>query len=243
MPQALSAIIFVHLSAGFAALALMWIPLLSAKGSKLHRRAGIAYVVAMIIVAITALVAAAIRIQAALAAGKPLAAARFSVFLAFIALLAFTSAYCGVRILKQKSRTGPHTNALDIGIPGALLACSVAMSIWGFTLGDPLLSWFPLVGMVVAGGPLRTQLLPPTDRMFWFYQHITSMLASCIATVTAAIVVNYQTVNNILGVRVPPVLLWLSPSIIGAAIIVVSTAKHRKKFGPRPVQGRSPGKP
>lgn len=238
MSSLLPPIITLHLTAGVAALLLMWIPILSTKGSKLHRRTGIAYVVAMIIVAITALLAAAIRIQTALTAAKPLADARFSVFLAFIALLAFTSAYCGVRILKQKQRTGPHTNPIDIGVPAALLVCSIAMSIWGFTLGDPLLSWFPLVGMGVAIGPLRTQLRPPSDRMFWFYQHISSMLASCIAAVTAAILVNFRAINNFLGFDVPPMVLWLGPSVIGGAIIAASIIKYRKKFGPRPLGPR-----
>lgn len=240
MVSALTAIIWLHIAAGIAALILMWIPILSTKGAKLHRRAGMAYVVAMIIVAITALLVAAIRTQQTLAAGKPFAAARFSVFLAFIALLAFTSAFCGVRILKQKQRTGPHTNIFDIGVPAALLVSSIAMSIWGFILGDPLLSWFPLVGVGIAVGPLRTQLRPPTDRMFWFYQHITSMLASCIATVTAAIVVNYQSINSLLGFRLPSVVLWLGPSIIGAAIIVASIAKYKRKFGPRPLDTSRP---
>lgn len=240
MPQALSAIIWTHLTAGFAALLLMWIPILSPKGSRLHRRAGMAYVIAMVVVAITALLAAAIRVQIALAAGKPLAAARFSVFLAFIALLAFTSAFCGVRILRQKNRTGPHTNPFDIGVPAALLVCSIAVSIWGFTLGDPLLSWFPLIGAGVAIGPLRTQLRPPADRMFWFYQHISSMLASCIAAVTAATLVNYRTINDLLGFRVPPVVLWLGPSLIGGAIIAASIIKYQRKFGPRPLASPAP---
>jgi uncharacterized membrane protein len=238
MSTLISAIIWVHIVAGFAALGLMFVPLLSAKGSRVHRRFGRAYVVCMLAVAATAVIAAGLRVFAALDAGKPIASARFSVFLSFIALLAFTSAMHGVRVLKQKQRTGPQHSLTDLAAPGALLIASVAMMAWGFSLGDGLLTYFPLVGVLVAASPLRSQLSAPRSRAFWVQEHITGMVGSAIATVTAAVVVNSAAIGRVIG-GVPSLVLWLTPTVIGTVVIVVM----RRRYGGEKQGGLHGGEP
>jgi hypothetical protein len=209
MENAASALRFVHITAGITALAVFWVPLLVTKGSLVHRRVGWVYVVAMFVAAATALLVVPIRIaQRSRGWGMPL-------FLAYIAVLAFTAAFYGVRVLRQKKRTGVHDVVVDWVPPCVLLASTLGIAAYGIANGFWLPVYFAPVGLVVALPQLRALRTKPDLKGWWLVQHLTAMLISCITTVTAFVVVN---AGRFLGAGRHPV-AWLGPVIVGGVLV------------------------
>src|SRR6266849_3540929 len=99
----------LHSAAGFTALAVFWLPMVARKGGRVHRRAGWIYVVAMGVVAVTAVVVCGARILF----DGPEVRAR-SLFLLFISILAATAAASGVRALREKQQPGLADPAVGI---------------------------------------------------------------------------------------------------------------------------------
>ena len=92
-----------HIAAGSVALATFWIPLVTFKGGRIHRGAGLVYAWSMLVVVVAAVGAAGWRLLYDMDA----AARSRSVFLSFIALLTFAAGWNGLRALRTKRRAGP----------------------------------------------------------------------------------------------------------------------------------------
>jgi len=223
----LSVLRALHIAAGAAALATFAIPLLSRKGGRLHRTVGKAYVAAMAVVSLSALLTCAAR----LAAGAP--DPTLPLFLGFLAVLAANAAWTGLRALRFKARTEPHRHPVDLGFPILVLLLSAAMLPYGIHRGAGVLVGFSAVGFFASIRALRYWLGRPSSERHAMYQHMQSMVGSCIATVSAFLVVNART----LGVsdRWMP-LAWLGPTLIGlpGVLVWVATLKREERSRKEP---------
>lgn len=211
----------LHISAGFTALLLFWIPIVTKKGGKLHNRVGWIYVAAMGIVSITG---AHLSITRIVTGGTDIA---FSWFLLFISILSGTSAWYGVRVLKFKGRKTRHKKAIDLFASSLLLFSSIGISLFGITIGDPLLTWFPLLGLFLGSIQLSYWLRRPKEKFGWWFEHIGAMIGSCIATVTAFTVFAAPRLLNIEAVSL---FLWFLPTILLMPVIIGFTTYYKKKF-------------
>lgn len=216
----LKAILVLHIAAGSAALASMLIPAVTRKGGRVHVRAGWVFVVAMAVVSATALMMSGARLLF-----DPSPEGRDGgFFLMAVSFLTATSVSTGVRVLRFKTRTGPHLHWWDIGLPAVLTLFSAALGAYGASRGSVLFIAFSVIGLVTGGSALRYWLRPPTTRMHWWFQHMGSMLGGIIAATTAFFVVN---AGN-LGLW--PLAAWLAPAAIGTPVIVIWTGYYRKLF-------------
>jgi len=211
----------LHIAGGSLALASMWIPLVTRKGGRTHRRAGWVFVVGMTIVSVTAVGLACWRL---LFDPRP-EARNFAVFLLYIALLSGSSVSAGVRVLRAKRRTGVHRHPWDVGLPFLLTASSAAIALFGIRTGQPLFAAFSIIGLLNGITALRYWLRPPTSPMHWWFEHMSGMLGGCIAALTAFLVVN----TNTLGLM--PLAAWLGPSIVLGPITAAWTQYYRRRFG------------
>lgn len=206
-----------HVAAGITALLVLWLPLFARKGSTLHIRAGRVYAWAMGVVAIT---------------GAGVALARFfgpddarrlsAAFLFYVALLAWDNAWMGVRALRTKRRTTPNTRALDLLPPVALLLGALGMVVTGAITRTPLPVVFGLLGGALALGHVRFWLRAPAKGES-LRVHVGGMGASCIATITAFLVVNARH----LGLGAFTLAVWILPGIVGAIAIAVAQRRLR----------------
>ena len=220
----LTSVLYLHIAGGTAALVSMLIPLVSKKGGLTHRRAGWVFVTGMTVVALTALLLAGARwLTDPTRQGREAGA-----FLFFVAILTATSVSGGVRALRAKTRTTAHRNAWDIGWPALLTASSLAAAVYGISAGHNLFTAFSAIGLFVGGGQLAYWLTPPSRPMHWWFEHMSSMLGSCIAATTAFLVVN----AGRLGVDTFSLLVWLAPTIIGVPTIAIWTRYYKRKFAP-----------
>lgn len=211
-PLFIKLFIIVHASAGTVALLAGPMAMLTKKGGPLHRRAGRYYTYSMGIVFVTAVVVAYLKSLA---------------FLFMIAFFSFYLVLSGFRALRWKRlsvdgqvATVDWVIQLGAGVTAAVL---IGWGIWQLTVPN----LFGSVGIIFGGIALlrvkhtiaRFQT-PPEDQAYWLYSHIIGMSAGYIATLTAFLVVNVH--------FLPPVVVWLLPTLIGVPLIVMAVRRIRK---------------
>ena len=218
----LKMILYLHIAGGSAALLSMFIPLFTRKGGRSHRRSGWVFAGGMTIVSITAL---ALSIARYLFDPRPEAKA-FALFLFYIAVLTGAGVSSGIRALRTKDRTVVRSHAWDIGLAALLTLTALAMATYGIRSGKMLFIAFSVIGLINGAQGLKYWLHPPTHRMHWWFQHMSSMLGSCIAATTAFLVVNAPQA----GLSRLSLIVWFAPSVIGAPATAIWIAYYKRRF-------------
>ena len=204
----------LHVVAGFAALLVAPVAILTAKGSRAHRRWGKLYYREMLVVAVSALV---------------LTAFRPNPFLAILAVLSFYMAFSGYRVLGRKRLDASRVDVVAWAMAVATLGASMALVVLG--LLAPTEAWqrvaivavvLGVVGIALSGREIAELARPSPERMTWWFAHMTRMLGSYIATVTAFSVVNFT--------FLPPTARWLWPTLVGTPLIALWVGAYRRRF-------------
>ena len=212
-----SIILIVHVISGFTALFVGLVPLLAKKGSKLHNNSGWIYFWGMFGVFVTATIMFFFKPQKLL-------------FLLLIGIFSFYQTFSGVRAVQYKKKQKP---VAGIDWVAAVLVSITALAMLGLG-GYQVLEASVNLGVLylVFGGVclgtsgadlrhfwLRSQQTAPLKR-FWLHHHATRMGGSYIATLTAFCVTNIS--------FLPPLVVWLSPGVIGGIILSRVMRKLRR---------------
>jgi len=217
-----------HIIAGVLALASMVVPLVAPKGGRVHRGGGWVFVIAMTGVSVTAFALAIWRFTRADAQHPNAHANGF--FLFYVATLTAAGVSTGVRALRFKERTAPHRKAWDLGISAASVAMGLATLVYGVIDHRTLFIVFSFVGLVTGTGQLRYWLRAPTTHLHWWFAHMGGMLGSCIAALTALVVVNAAW----FGTRTFATAIWIAIPALGIPAIFAWTAYYRRRFARSP---------
>jgi uncharacterized membrane protein len=226
-PRYLRVLLALHIACGAVAFVCAPVALATAKGGKTHRRWGKIYFWAMAGVAVTALI---------LSFALPI------FFLAMVAVFSFYSAFAGYRILSLKDMyTGARPKTVDWAAAVITFLSSLLLFLMGF-LGPQLMGVgviqvaghevsivsvvFGIIGMRMGQGSISGFLKPPTERMFWWFEHMQGMMGSYIAALTAFSAVN---LSRWFGAAW---WVWLWPTIVGAPAIAIWTTYYKRKFSP-----------
>jgi hypothetical protein len=218
----LKMILYVHIAGGSAALLSMFIPMLTRKGGRTHRRAGWVFVAGMATVSVTALLLSGARY---FYDPRPQAQA-FALFLFYIAILTGNAVSAGVRVLRTKTRTGSHTHPWDVGLAALLTATAVAMAVYGIVTSTMLFTGFSVIGLVSGVQGLVYWLRPPQGRMHWWLRHMSAMLGACVAATTAFLVVNAPQA----GLSRTSLIVWFAPALVGTPATAIWTAYYKRRF-------------
>jgi uncharacterized membrane protein len=215
--------VWVHILGGTVALVSMVGPMVTVKGGRAHRLWGRAYVAGMAVVVLSAWALSAVRIAGGDAGSGPW-------FLSMVGLLAGASTWSGWRVRAEKGRTEPHRDPLDRGVMGLLTAVGLASVGRGAMYGDVLFLAFGSLCVFLGSQELRAMAAVPTSKWDWWYRHMGSMLAACIGTTTAFLVVN---TNNLPPLQALPAwFVWLLPTFIGVPGLLVWTARWKQHLEP-----------
>lgn len=215
-------ILYLHILVGAISLITGAIAILSAKGKKIHKKAGQIYFYAMTGVFVTGIIVASFR---------------FNKFLFLIAFLSYYSVFTGIRILKLKKL---HKNQKPkwydwfagflntaANILFLLLGFKYGLSK-GFTSGAALLSiGFAIGGLLISYVNITPFLIKPTKAYHWYMSHIANMMGGYIATFTAflsTIVSRFDLMN--------PYLAFALPALIGVPLLIYWSKKTEKRFQP-----------
>jgi hypothetical protein len=218
-PVWMRALLVVHIACGFGSFVLAPIAFATVKGGKQHRRWGMVYLWAMGGVAATAL---------------PMSLYRPVLFLAMVAVFSFYAAFSGYRVLQLKDLArGGHAKPVD-WIAGVLtFASSLALAFMGWYKPAAIQGYgivaiiFGLIGMRLAFVQMKSFIVKPKEKMFWWYTHLGNFIGSYIAAWTAFSVVTLPTVFG------NHVWLWLWPAAVGVPAIAITTGYYKRKFAPK----------
>lgn len=212
-------LLILHIIAGFISLITGGIASFIRKGGKGHRTAGKWYFWGMTGVFITAIAVAILK------------------NLAFLFMIGFFSYYFVVRgyrllYLKGLGRT-QKAGGLDWAITAVAMLFGLSLICWAVMQkldGNsfwPVPLVFGIVSASFAVADMRLYTKGPTYKQHWLAGHIVSMGAGYIATWTAFVVTNIR--------FLPPVFVWLAPSIIGSVFISMSIRRYIKPKQEKPV--------
>lgn len=215
------AFLWLHIAAGFTGFFVAPVALITRKGGEAHRRWGKIYFWAMTVATLSAMMVAAYRPNT---------------FLFLIGIFSFYLAFAGYRVLFRKHpEKGQRATTLDWSVAAITLLASLAMIVWGATnlihgpAGlNPVLIVFGILGASSAGTDIKAFLRPPQERNAWYFDHMSGMVASYIAAVSAFAVVNLT--------FLPPLVRWLGPAAIGVPLLSLWIRWYRNKFK----QGQKP---
>ena len=220
-------LVVTHVSAGFTALVVAPVAMLTRKGSGVHKRWGRIYFWAMAVIFVTAL---------ALLLFRP------NVFLFFISVLSFYGAFSGVRSLGRKNPVkGQRATWPDWVGAGLGALAGGSFIVWGL---------LPFAGIAVSDVPAAFSVLaivfgialgrdalrdlksfrrPDPNPLWWWTYHLERMVGSYLAAVTAFMVQN-------VGPLLPEALawtVWVAPGVLGGVGIGYWIRYYRKKFSAR----------
>lgn len=208
-----------HALAGLLTLLFGTLNLLNKKGGKFHKRIGIAYMLCMGWIFVSALLI--------------IAFIHFNFFLMVIAVFSFYLCFSGYRVLKRKKagKVKPvdwiaATLTLLFGI--YLLGMAVYLLVKGNMLMGILSILFGFGTANTAWNDIKIFRKTEFDeKQWWWYHHMQAMCASMIAAVTAFLVQN--------GGKFFPNfeqqwIFWLLPTVIATPLLTIWIKSYRKKF-------------
>lgn len=213
-----SAITWIHIVAGALALVCGMLAMLVKKGGRVHKKSGMIYFTAMVIIFLTAL---------------PMSYYKSNWFLLMISVfsvyMTFTG-YRGIRI-KDKKESGPLWFDWMILAVASIFGISMLVyaAIGWIQFGSNFSIILGVFGLVLSGmawGDLqhfRRIGRGSEKKMYWFLYHIGRMVGAYIATSTAFVTNNFQSL--------PMLVQWLGPTVIGVTAIFLWIRKYRRKFG------------
>lgn len=236
----------LHIAGGSVGLLLFWLPMLSRKGSAEHRRSGSWYSKAMMLVAISALVLAAVLLVDPIAAkalgfSDSARQAQFFVqtrlsalFLAQLAVLLFVNLHFGswvlrVRAQRELLRTAEHLVPLFM-----LLMISVLSGVMGLVHNKILLPGFAVLGLFTAISNWRYLFSATVPVRGWLLAHVRNIIPSGIAAYTAFFVVG---ASDWVGESQWRLLPWVLPGVIGSAVIFYYTRKLLRQSSSKGLSG------
>ena len=190
--------VLLHAFAGSVVLATMALALGSAKGGRSHRRAGRVFAGTMLV---------------AVALAAPAIVTRSNVLLATLGPFSAWMAAAGWRAGRQRPY-GP-VDAWLVAAGAVSVVCMLGLGLWSLASGVGL--WpVPLVlgvfGVLLVRGEAQ-RLKAPDDRKARLRAHVGLMIGASIAATTAFAAVNLP------GLGVPPLLIWLGPTVVGVLAI------------------------
>jgi uncharacterized membrane protein len=205
-------LLILHVIAGFTALIAGGIASYTRKGGKGHRSSGKWYFWAMTGVFITAVAVSILKDRV------------------FLFMIGFFSYYFVVRGYRQLYLKGlgksQKAAGLDWAVTSVALLFGIGLIVFAVLQKLNGISFWPVpfVFGIVSGSfaiaDMRLYIKGPSFKQHWLAGHIVSMGAGYIATWTAFVVTNIK--------FLPPVFVWLAPSVIGSVFISMSIRKYIK---------------
>jgi len=163
-----------HIASGTVALVAFWTAAALRKGSRLHRRVGDTYLLAMVGVILSALplaVGAFLRDRPAI-----------GTFLLYLVLVTATACWLAWRAIRDRSRQDRYTGPVYRALAWLNIVAGAVVLIIGLRLGSVLLSVFAGVGLVSGPVMLRFASRADRDARWWLFEHYGAVIACGVAT-------------------------------------------------------------
>jgi uncharacterized membrane protein len=193
--------LFLHILGGFTSLVIMLVPMLSKKGGKIHKLTGEIFFWSMMLTTNAALL---------------ISIYNSNYFLFFISVFSFYLTYAGKRIIRIiKNHFISLADKIIFFISSVIC---IVMLVYAFNCFDFILIIFGLIFLLLLKDSfLFFRYMEKQKKQKYILLHLRFIIAACIATVTAFLVVNFKIQQGWL--------LWLSPTFAGTIFIIYLSKK------------------
>ncbi|HUG99139.1 MAG TPA: hypothetical protein VMQ83_08175 [Gammaproteobacteria bacterium] len=213
--------VYTHLAAGTLALVTYWSAALARKGSPLHIAIGRTYLVAMIVVLVTAAGLSA----AFVVRGRP----AIGTFLAYLVVITATACWLAWRAIRTKRAPADYFGAGFRRLGWLNLGAGLATFAIGVKLGIALLMIFSWVGILGGAAMVRQARRPqPENRRWWLREHYFNVLGMGVATHIAFLGLGLNRFLAPLGIQPPQLLAWTLP----LAVAILARIWLDRRYGP-----------
>ena len=216
-------LVLVHLAAGTLALVTYWGAAAARKGGPLHRRIGQGYLLAMVVVLLTAVAMSVAFVQRGLHG--------IAVFLVYLVVITGTACWQAWRAVRNKRDRGAFYGRNYRILAWLNLLSGVATLAAGVALGNTLLMVFCWIGIVAGLLGLRELRQPvrANDLRWWMREHVQANLGNGVATHIAFFSIGLDRLLAPLGIQAPQLFPWLAPVVVAVAAGIWLDRKY--KFG------------
>lgn len=231
----------IHIVFGFVGLLAFWIPILTRKGSSLHRAAGRVFAFCASLVLLSAGLSIALVATRLVAAGKGPAASPETwsslVFLAYLAWVTWLIVRHGRLVLRSKGSPRTAGMGSSCWLARSAIAASGVIVAWALVFRPPnmvvLLALSP-IGFLSGRGMLEYYRGSTPSPRAWLYEHLGAMIGAGIAFHTAFAVFGSRQFlawepEGLIGV-IP----WILPTLVGLPATVLWTRHYQKRFSEVP---------
>ena len=231
-----------HIACGSVALMSFWIRIAAPKGGKLHVRIGWTYAACMSVVVLTALIMSGLAYRFPLdlrhfdhvlsnaeAMHYTQTSHQFAIFLAFLGGVTLAAGWQGIGVLRTRKKPNGLRNPFTLALNAIVVLAAIAVLAMGLRGHNWTFVGMSAVGFVAVGN-LAYLLRKPQTRMHWWYEHLSSMMATAIAGYTAFLVFGGARLMPGLASSPYYVAVWLLPTAIGSPAIALTIAYYRRKF-------------
>ena len=226
---AFDSFVIAHIVAGSLGLVSFWIPVLTRKGSLLHRQWGKLFTWTMLFTGCAAIGISICTLIDPLATHPHLADAAwtrgiFGWMMLGLAALTLNLAWYGSSVLANRADHRGNLRAPNVLLQLALLLASLNCAFQAWRIDEPIMLGMPGIGLATVASNLRFMLRREPGHLDWLKEHIKALVGAGISVYTAFFA--FGAVRTVPTLALHPG-LWSVPLIVGLALII----HHQRRVG------------
>lgn len=237
--HAFETLVVAHILSGSVGLVSLWVPIVTKKGGRLHRKVGGWFVKSMLVTGTLATGIATTTLIAPLEThphlvdhplfdgGAETIRAIFGWMMLYLAFLTINLARYGQRCVRDKTRRELGRGPLDLLSQAVLFVLAANCFVHGYWVWQPLMMGISMVGFATVATNLWYLYKPNAKRHDWQLEHVKGLVGAGISVYTAFFA--FGAVRFLPEAALTP-FLWSIPLVVGLAIIIYQQAIIRRKF-------------
>ncbi|MGB6308152.1 MAG: hypothetical protein WBF89_10185 [Steroidobacteraceae bacterium] len=202
----------IHIGIGTVALTSFWVAAVLRKGTRLHRRLGDVYLLAMLGIVLTATPMAAV----AYVRGKPV----FGTFLAYLVLVTGTAAWLALRAIRRRGSIDSYLATPYRPLAWLNMGAGAVVFMLGATQGALLLVGMSVIGLLLGYRMLALDIQDGADRNWWLKRHYTGIIGSGAAAHIAFLNLGMRHLMPAGWFETLRYLWWFGPVLASAAVVI-----------------------
>ncbi len=227
--------IVIHITAGSIGLLSFWVPIVSRKGGRDHRRWGRVFTGSMLVTGCAAIGISICTLIAPLETHPQLSDAAwirgvFGWMMLGLAILTINLAWYGRLCVLNRNDHSRNLEWRNLLLQYLLLAAATNCAWQGWRIGQPLMLGMPVIGWATALTNLYFLYKPRRGPNDWLMEHIKALVGAGISVYTAFFA--FGAVRTIPALALHPV-LWAIPLAVGLALILYHQRNVRRSTSSR----------
>jgi uncharacterized membrane protein len=202
----------IHVGIGAVALTSFWVVAVLRKGTRLHRRLGDVYLLAMLGILLTATAMAAV----AFVRGKSV----FGTFLVYLVLVTGTAAWLAFRAIRRRGSIDSYLATPYRPVAWLNMGAGAAVFLLGATQGKGLLVGMSVIGLLLGYRMLALDVQGGADRNWWLKRHYTGIIGSSAAMHIAFLNLGMRHLMPASRSETLEYLWWFGPVLVSAAVVI-----------------------